>query len=195
MLEHYFWLLEFKFKFEFHCLNPFLNPFSKLAKPSHLSLSPPFLSGPRFACGPSAGSSSVPLFLFSGGHAQQPSSQLRKPSPARPFSQRRRPLACAASGPAAAQPSWPSGPRRRQPAPRLCAPCAADLWGPGVIPYLASASSRTLPPPESERSLPPSRGPHAKESTPGLFKRAAALGRPTRDPVPYPPPCRAPPKP
>jgi hypothetical protein len=23
MLEHYFWLLEFKFKFEFHCLNPF----------------------------------------------------------------------------------------------------------------------------------------------------------------------------
>jgi hypothetical protein len=30
MLVHYFWLLEFKFKFEFYCLNPFLkylNPF------------------------------------------------------------------------------------------------------------------------------------------------------------------------
>jgi hypothetical protein len=23
MLEHFFWLLEFKFKFEFHCLNTF----------------------------------------------------------------------------------------------------------------------------------------------------------------------------
>jgi hypothetical protein len=31
MLVHYFWLLEFKFKFEFYCLKPFakmLNPFS-----------------------------------------------------------------------------------------------------------------------------------------------------------------------
>jgi hypothetical protein len=99
MLEHYFWLLEFKFKFEFHCLNPFLNPFSKLAKPSHLSLSPPFLSGPRFACGPSAGSPPVPLFLFSGGHARQPSSQLRKPSPA----QRLASVAARSRAPRAAQ--------------------------------------------------------------------------------------------
>jgi hypothetical protein len=32
MLEHFFWLLEFKFKFEFYCLKPLfkkiLNPFS-----------------------------------------------------------------------------------------------------------------------------------------------------------------------
>jgi hypothetical protein len=45
MLVHYFWLLEFKFKFEFYCLKPllpkmlnpflfFLNPFPLLAQPS-----------------------------------------------------------------------------------------------------------------------------------------------------------------
>jgi hypothetical protein len=26
MLVHFFWLLEFKFKFEFYCLNPFPKP-------------------------------------------------------------------------------------------------------------------------------------------------------------------------
>jgi hypothetical protein len=58
MLEHYFLLLEFKFKFEFYCLNPFLNPFSKLVKPSLLSLSlPSFLARSclRPICGKSAG--------------------------------------------------------------------------------------------------------------------------------------------
>jgi hypothetical protein len=32
MLVHYFWLLEFKLKFEFYCLNPFL----KIPKPFSL---------------------------------------------------------------------------------------------------------------------------------------------------------------
>jgi hypothetical protein len=33
MLEHCFWLLEFKFKFEFHCLNPFQTPKPKFLNP------------------------------------------------------------------------------------------------------------------------------------------------------------------
>jgi hypothetical protein len=37
MLEHFFWLLEFKFKFEFYCLNPFLKYLNPIPKPLPLS--------------------------------------------------------------------------------------------------------------------------------------------------------------
>jgi hypothetical protein len=48
MLVHYFWLLEFKFKFEFYCLKPFCQK----AKPfSFSSLTLP-LFRPSFACSP-----------------------------------------------------------------------------------------------------------------------------------------------
>jgi hypothetical protein len=52
MLVHCFWLLEFKFKFEFYCLNPF----SKFPKPFSLPtlfllhLQPSALSSPAAAC-------------------------------------------------------------------------------------------------------------------------------------------------
>jgi hypothetical protein len=65
MLEHFFWLLEFKFKFEFHCLNPFLKPLFKISETFPFTPKPPILSGPNIASGPSVGSPPVPLFLFS----------------------------------------------------------------------------------------------------------------------------------
>jgi hypothetical protein len=55
MLVHYFLLLEFKFKFEFYCLNPFL----KIPKPFSL----PTLFLPHFQ--PSTLSSQLqPVFFF-----------------------------------------------------------------------------------------------------------------------------------
>jgi hypothetical protein len=46
MLVHFFWLLEFKFKFEFHCLNPFQtqNQIPKPSTPTHPTY--PILFGP-----------------------------------------------------------------------------------------------------------------------------------------------------
>jgi hypothetical protein len=116
----------------------------------------------------------VPLFLFSAA-ASQPSTHAcaARPSnrsgPLQPGSPAGRTRAC--SPPSLQRPSWPSGPSRRQLASHLRAPCAADQWGPGVVSYLASDSTRTPPPPpESERSTPPPRGPHAKESARGYLR-------------------------
>jgi hypothetical protein len=45
MLVHFFWLLEFKFKFEFHCLNPFQTQ-NQNSQTLLLSLPYPFLFQP-----------------------------------------------------------------------------------------------------------------------------------------------------
>jgi hypothetical protein len=139
----------------------------------------------------------VPFFLFSAA-ATQPSTRpcaarpSSRSSPLQPGSTAGRARAC--SLPSMQRPSWPSGASRRQPAPRLRAPCAANQWGPGIVPYLASDSTRTpSSPPESERSTPPPHGPHAKESARGYLRPPPSPRRPIRAIRATPSPSRKPP--
>jgi hypothetical protein len=177
MLEHYFWLLEFKFMFEFYCLNRFLNPFSKLVKPSLLSLSlPSFLA--RFCFRPIYGKSAgAPLSLqrssFTAQHPRlrSPAQQLLWPAPARQPSRphsRLQPAQLTAAQlafrpkppPARSPPSralcrWPVGPRGR-PLPRV----RLDQDTAAAARVRAKHASSSWPAPQGVR--------------PGLFKSTAA---------------------
>jgi hypothetical protein len=144
MLEHYFWLLEFKFKFEFHCLNPFpkikhLNPI-----PIYSTLFPIQPIRPRSLAARTAAVGRSPF-----PPAQQPSFAPAAQLPAAHLALNRQ-LACAGpAGRAAAAP-----------------PAEADSGGPLVIPELRASPPRTPPPPSSPSGARfPVRGPHAKESS------------------------------
>jgi hypothetical protein len=152
MLVHCFWLLNSN-----SSLSSCVCAFSKLFKPFHLPLSPPFPSGPSLLVAHQLEVRRRPSF----------SSAWCTPS----------------SRAAAASPTWPFGPDG-PPAPQLLpAPRAADPWGPLVINYPAPFSARTPPPPpESDRGTPPRAWPAHQGVRPSLLKPPAALGSPP--PVP-----------
>jgi hypothetical protein len=177
MLEHFFWLLEFKFKFEFYCLNPFskyLNPIPKTP-----TLSPFQPIGLRSPAPTPASPTHSSRLAAQPAPASRPSSQQAQ-QPCKPA--------------AAHQPAWPFGPSQPTAAAAPLSPrCEADLWGPLVIPELRVSPPRTpLPPPSPSGARFPVRGPHAKESARAFISCAAP-----RD-TPHPSrPClhRAPPEP
>jgi hypothetical protein len=89
MLEHFFWLLEFKFKFEFYCLKPLfkkmLNPFSFFLYPFPPS-SPAASRGPRKPANSPARQQQVAAALTAPatqrfGPASRPSSCFGPPQP------------------------------------------------------------------------------------------------------------------
>jgi hypothetical protein len=105
MLVHCFWLLEFKFKFEFYCLNPF----SKFPKPS--SLPTLFLLGfqPNTPSSPAAARFLFFLFTLQAGlAAQQASRAAHLPAQAAAS-----PLPASAPVPLTSGPHWSSPPPRR----------------------------------------------------------------------------------
>jgi hypothetical protein len=176
MLVHFFCLLEFKFRFEFYCLNPFLaiqnpkplfpyTPYPRQAQPV-LAPNPP--SAPaRAAAGRRSPLNPALQPNPAAGLAPQPNSPPAfARSPARPPAQ-----FCAARGPAS--------PPVRLPA---SAPSVADQWGLLVIPELGSSPTRTRP----RRRL-GVRAPHAFSAwparqgrVPGLYKPSPPPGPPTR---------------
>jgi hypothetical protein len=144
MLEHYFWLLEFKFKFEFHCLNPFqtqsqkyLNPIPKT--PTLFPIQPirPRSPTPR------------PAAACSSQLAQQSRSPARPAASTRATAQRRFVAHLA-------QLSRPTAASRSPPPPAV-----ADSGDPPVIPSVPSSPTRT---PSRRRLGVHLRHAHAKES-------------------------------
>jgi hypothetical protein len=75
MLEHFFWLLEFKFKFEFYCLNPF----SKLPKPSSLPTLFLLRFQPNTPSSPAAARFLFFLFTLQASHAAHQPAHTRQP--------------------------------------------------------------------------------------------------------------------
>ena len=142
MLMHCFWLLEFKFAFEFKCLIFSLNlsKFRSLAKAPDLFL------------------------LEAQPTSRGPSAKVRwRPSYSRPRPLRSLPRP--SSSPA--QPSY-SAPARAAPFPSLA---VADRWGPPVIPLPAPSPRRTRTRVRARSTPPPCRlGPHANAWPSALFK-------------------------
>jgi hypothetical protein len=179
MLEHYFWLLEFKFKFEFHCLNPFskikyLNPIPKTPTPFPL---------PAPACAVQQQPSSA------AGRRSRP-----RPSQRGPTQQLRKPARASSRAPAhlAFRPKPVRGNRR----PALPLPLRLTCgvrW---------SSPTPHRPPPELRRRRPspsearfPVRGPHTKESARDYLRPPPPPRPPTRDTRRPPPPAPHPAKP
>jgi hypothetical protein len=155
MLEHLFWLLEFKFRFEFICLNPFLKPKPQMPKPSTF----------------------IKLILHHPAH-QAAAARLRtSPNQQAPAQQPRRPRSPPSA--AAAGVSGPAGPL--SPPPR---PVPLTGGTPVSSPSSSSSPTRThlrrrhrvRPRPASPLQL----GPHAKAAPLAYLSAPPHPGPPTR---------------
>jgi hypothetical protein len=162
MLEHYFWLLEFKFKLEFHCLNPF-------PKIKHLNPIPNPYPSPIQPTGLAAAQQQQ-LAPAAQRAAHLPASE---PQPAAQAAAQQPPSPLGLS----AQPAHQR--RSRSPPPR-----SVPLTG-GVP---TSSPTPRRPPPGLRRRRPclggarlPVHGPHAKGPPQSFISRPPPPGPPTRD--------------
>jgi hypothetical protein len=146
MLEHYFWLLEFKFKFEFYCLNPFLKYLNPISNPYPF---PPLQSTGLRKPNPAASRAARTSLTAARQHSRPPlapAAQPARPNPATAHAcPRQQP--CRPPHPPSAPARLAFRPKQAHGHRRSALPAAeADDRGPPVIPFLATGSTRTPPP-------------------------------------------------
>jgi hypothetical protein len=160
MLVHFFCLLEFKFNFEFICLESFSKYLNPIPNPY------PF---PAQQARPVAGLAPQPAQPRA---AAQPSNWPKAPcSPA--------PHPPSASSRLSFRPKPAHLPPQPLPA---SAPCAADGWDPRVIPHLGSLPSRTRARVRPRPASPLQLGPHAKAEPLAYLRPPPPPGRASQNP-------------